>query len=332
VIVTKTPLRLALFCGGTDLPAFYSREEGAALSITIDKYIYTFVHETKHTGIKTMLVDDIQEVSVIDDMKHSITRETLRHFGVKKELTISSISDIMARGSGLGSSSSFTVGLINAMCYMMWGMESASKVMLADLACHVEMEMCGYPVGKQDQYAASFGGINYLRFLKGDGRVVRENSGISKPSLYVLKSNLLLLYTGKERSANDILQKQSVAFDDPRKFTEALSNRDRVHVAAHAMLHEEFDTIGHLFDESWESKKKFVPDISGSYFDSIYATAKGVSGTIGGKLVGAGGGGFFLFYTLDREALAAELLGKFPECRVYDFKFTESGSTVVLID
>ena len=165
MIISRTPLRISFFSGGSDLPSFYTKEPGAALSITIDKYIHIFAHAVPFTDIRLMY-DTIEEVSDLNNMQHDITRETLKYFGVNKQITIGSISDIISRGSGLGSSSAFTVGLINAIINQRQSWESLHPIKLAEYACMIEMDKCKFPVGKQDQYVATYGGLNSYDFQK----------------------------------------------------------------------------------------------------------------------------------------------------------------------
>jgi len=327
MLITRTPLRLSFFCGGSDLPAFYRQEEGAALSITIDKYIYVMAHKTPHIGIRTMY-DTIEEVDDIDSMQHIISKETLKYFNISKEITVASISDILAKGSGLGSSSAFTVGLVNALSSFKWEIES--KKYIADVACEIEMDKCGYPVGKQDQYASAYGGLNHFTFEK-DGNVLINNINIPKTTLSVLQDRLLLLYSGRGRKANTILQKQQHAMLDKEKFQAVVRARDKVFKGLDYLYKSQLDQFGELFHQSWIEKKNLVSSITDDYFDSIYNFAK-TNKAVGGKLLGAGGGGFFIFYTYNPRELGEKIVQEFPECKAYDFKFTYEGSQLMSLD
>jgi D-glycero-alpha-D-manno-heptose-7-phosphate kinase len=329
MIISRTPLRISFFSGGSDMPAFYQQETGAALSVTIDKYIYVMVHKTPHLGIRTVY-DTIEETQDLEKMQHIITKECLKYYDLNSELTIASVSDILAKGSGLGSSSAFTVGLINALHHVSNNSVSGSRYFLANSACDVEMNKCNYPVGKQDQYAAAYGGFNLFEFNK-DGTVNTNNFHINKNTLEDLQSNLMLVYSGKGRSANSILQKQKAAMSDKQKFGLVKRSRNKAYVAQEMLATGKIDDFGNLLHEAWMDKKGVVSDISADYFDNIYDTAM-KNGALGGKLLGAGGGGFFLFYVpKEKQGIVKEqlLLTSLYQCAVYDFNFVDHGSQIV---
>jgi len=324
MIISKTPLRISFFSGGSDMPTFYEKEQGAALSCTIDKYIYVCVHKTPHLGVKIMY-DVIEETPDVEQMQHLITKEALTYFNISKEITVASISDILSRGSGLGSSSAFTVGLVNALASSKW--ESASSRYLADIACQIEMDKCNYPVGKQDQYAAAFGGLNLFEFKK-DGDVEVTPITIGNATLNQLEDNLLLVYSGRGRSANSILQKQQKAMDDKEKFNLVRRSKNKAYIARDYLMQGDTDSFGALLHDAWMDKKAVATDITNEYFDNIYMKAIN-AGALGGKLLGAGGGGFFLFYvTADKKEQVLESISSNLECKVYDFKFTGYGSRI----
>lgn len=322
MIISKTPLRISFFSGGSDMPSFFLRERGAALSVTIDKYIYVMAHKTPHLGIKTMY-DTVEQTADIELMQHAITRESLKHLNISNDITIASISDILSRGSGLGSSSAFTVGLLNALS---GGKYTREK--LAQTAYNVERNMCGYPVGKQDQYAAAYGGMNLFQF-ETDNVVTVRPVVHNDDNWDNLQDNLLLVYSGRGRSANGILQKQAAAMDEADKFKLVQRNRDRAFVAANLFSAGLIDDFGALFHDAWMDKKGLAKDITDDYFDSIYDRAL-KAGAIGGKLLGAGGGGFFLFYVKrnNREKVIHAITHEFS-CKVYNFSFVETGSSVI---
>lgn len=322
MIITRTPLRISFFSGGSDMPSFFLRERGAALSVTINKYIYVMAHKTPHLGIKTMY-DTVEQTADIELMQHAITRESLKHFNIDNDITIASISDILSRGSGLGSSSAFTVGLINALAKGGYTREK-----LAQSAYNIERNMCGYPVGKQDQYAAAYGGMNLFQFETDDvvtvRPVVHNDDNWDK-----LQNNLLLVYSGRGRSANSILQKQAAAMDEADKFKLVARNRDRAFVAANLFSAGLIDDFGALFHDAWMDKKGLAKDITDDYFDGIYDRAL-KAGAIGGKLLGAGGGGFFLFYVKqNNKEKVINAITTESSCKVYNFSFVETGSSVI---
>ena len=325
MIISRTPLRISFFSGGSDMPSFFRKENGAALSVTIDKYIYVMTHNPPHMDFRT-IYDDIQHSTSLDLLQHDITRETLRYFNVEDTITTASISDIVAKGSGLGSSSAFTVGLINCM--------TSNKKMddrqryLAKIACDIEIGRCGYPIGKQDQYAAAYGGLNYFRFLKDDSVEVIKTE-VKTEVLNDLNNNLLLVFSGKTRSAVAILEKQNEAMLDDTKFTLVANGRNKALKAIDILERGSLDDFGYLLDMAWMDKKRVTKEISNDYFDHIYKTAI-ENGAYGGKLLGAGGGGFFIFYVKpeNREKVSLAVT-KDTECKIYDFKFTNEGSKII---
>lgn len=324
MIISKTPLRISFFSGGSDMPAFYEKQKGAALSVTIDKYIYVMLHHTPHLGIKTMY-DKIEEFPDVETMQHAITKETLKHYNIEKEITIASISDILAKGSGLGSSSAFTVGLTS--CLNAYGNHFSSRECLAQNAYYIERTKCGYPVGKQDQYAAAYGGMNLFEFDRDNTVDVKvlTNAG----NWISLEKRLLLVYSGVGRSANSILQKQAAAMGDKDKLELVKRSRDKAYVAARYLKQGQLADFGSLLHDAWMDKKAVAGDISNDYFDTIYTKAL-LAGALGGKLLGAGGGGFFIFYVdPEKRDQVSEAITTGTNCKVYDFKFTEHGSTIM---
>ena len=318
-------MRLSFFSGGSDIRAFYSKEPGAALSATIDKYIYVILHKTPYSGIR-IIYDDVEEFKTVDEMEHLITKESLMHFNIKKDCTIASISDINIKGSGLGSSSAFTVGLVNVLASSKW--ETSSREYLADTACTIEIDRCGYPIGKQDQYAAAYGGFNLFKF-DTDGEVTSTKPSISKETKSALEESLILVNSGVGRSANKILQQQQEAMSDSTKFDLVRKSRDKAFLGAKYLELGDWESFGGLLHEAWLDKKSVVKEITQSYFDDVYLKAM-TAGALGGKLIGAGGGGFFLFSCRPekRENVIAAVT-KDTQCKVYPFKFSDSGSRIV---
>ena len=310
------------------MPSFYEKETGAALSVTINQFIYVCVHKTPNLGIKVMY-DQIEEVSDIKTMQHIITRESLKHFNINKDITIASISDIVSKGSGLGSSSAFTVGLVNALGSLTYG--NALPEYNATLACDIEMLKCNYPIGKQDQYAAAFGGFNLFEFYS-DEKVSVKPIKIKAETLKRLNDNLLLVYSGRGRSANNILQKQKEAMSDKEKFNLVKRSRDKAYTAHQLLLKDNTDDFGSLLHEAWIDKKSVVKEITQTYFDDIYDKAL-KSGCLGGKLLGAGGGGFFLFYVpKEKRNDVVRNITDGTECKIYNFSFYGKGSEIITYD
>jgi D-glycero-alpha-D-manno-heptose-7-phosphate kinase len=326
MIVSKTPLRISFFSGGSDMPSFFEKEPGAALSVTIDKYIYVMFHKTPHLGIKVMY-DTIEEFPDVEQMQHAITRESLKYFDIEKEVTIASIADVLAKGSGLGSSSAFTVGLVNVLANPEQHVGLVGREYLAQTAYYIERELCNYPVGKQDQYASAYGGMNLFEFKKNN--TVDVKPIINSRHIWTdLESRLLLVYSGRGRNANSILQKQAAAMNDETKFDLVRRSKDKAYTALKYLQYEDLDSFGDLLHEAWMDKKAVASEITNDYFDQIYSKALD-AGALGGKLLGAGGGGFFLFYVpLSRKEEVKEAILKEPSCKIYDFQFTESGSSI----
>lgn len=326
MIVTRTPLRISFFSGGSDMPNFFEKEKGAALSVTIDKYIYVMVHKTPHLGVKIMY-DTIEEFPDVEQMQHAITRESLKFYDIDREITIASIADILAKGSGLGSSSAFTIGLVNALANPDQHGSQVSREYLAQQAYHIERDLCKYPVGKQDQYASAYGGMNLFEFHT-DGTVGIQSLAYKREMWSKLEDRLLLVYSGKGRNANSILQKQAAAMDDSAKFALVRQSRDKAYIGVKFIEDGRLDDFGSLLHDAWMDKKAVETSITNEYFDEVYSRAT-TAGALGGKLLGAGGGGFFLFYVdpSKRGAVIDSITRETP-CKVYDFKFALNGSRV----
>lgn len=328
MILSKTPLRISFFSGGSDMPSFFEKESGAALSVTIDKYIYVMLHKTPHLGIKIMY-DTIEEFPDVEQMQHAITRESLKHYNVTKEYTIASITDILAKGSGLGSSSAFTIGLINCLAHRdeQSRYSLLTRDYLAQKAYFIERELCKYPVGKQDQYASAYGGMNLFEF-HGDGSVDIKPLSYDRDIWDNLQKRLLLVYSGYGRNANSILQKQAAAMNEKEKFDLVRRSRDKAFVGAKLLSENKFDDFGSLLHEAWVDKKGVSADITNDYFDQVYNRAL-KAGALGGKLLGAGGGGFFLFYVDPKNRdKVIDIVTKNTSCKIYDFNFTDYGSRI----
>jgi D-glycero-alpha-D-manno-heptose-7-phosphate kinase len=335
MIVTKTPVRISLFSGGSDLPAFFHKEDGAALSVTIDKYIYVMVHPTFNPGIR-LKFDQVEHAEKLDDVKHIITKEALRYaYGpnLVSGWEIASVSDVSYNGCGLGTSSAFTVGLLNALL----SKSEYRNTQLANDACTIEIVNCGFPIGKQDQFAAAFGGMNLFQFEKsGRVRVTKANGQWTDQ----FQDKLIMFYTGIERDGNVILKDQSASMNDPIKFAHVQKNRDRAFEAMRYMFDGDYDAVGDLFNQSWAEKKQISKGITNSSLDDMYNIAM-ANGALGGKLLGAGGGGFFLFYAPtwdDKQKIIhgfeqfQKVYGQLLNVKPLDFKFSYEGSKVIYND
>lgn len=315
------------------MPAFYGRERGAAFSITINKFVYVCTHLTPQPTIRVMF-DTVQELDDLSLMDHRITKEMLDYANIRAGITVTSISDVTPKGSGLGASSAFTVGLLHALSQTQteWAqtIPAITPSWLAELACKIEITKSGYHIGKQDQYAAAYGGANLFEFHH-DGSVTRQAHGITDTTLHELAQRLILVHTGRSRQASAILEKQSSYITSSQdKFLLAQQNKNRAYEAVKLLEDRQFDAFGQLLHYSWMDKKMIMSDMSQSEIDIIYDKAIR-AGALGGKILGAGGGGFFVFYAnADVRQNVIRAIEEDPLCRVYEFGFHPVGSEIVL--
>lgn len=319
MIIIQTPLRVSLFGGGTDLPSFYQAEGGCVLTTAIDKAIFVMIKsrfdEKLRIGYtRTEIVDAVK------DIQHELIREAMRKTGITQGVEVSTTGDIPA-GSGLGSSSSVTVGALHAM--YAYKNEMVSIERLAQEACEIEIDIVGKPIGKQDQYIAAYGGLRFIEFLP-DGRVTVEKIDLDLSRRRRLNESLLLYYTGITRHAETILDEQN------RNAEQNLAVlREMKALAYHArqeLCEGNFDAIGDLLDESWQLKKQLASKISNGTIEALYQAAR-KAGALGGKVTGAGGGGFLLLYCPPekREAVRAAL----SNLRELPFQLENDGTKVI---
>jgi D-glycero-alpha-D-manno-heptose-7-phosphate kinase len=289
MIITQTPLRISLAGGGTDVENFYSVEGGCVISSAIDKYVFVIVKE-RFDDMIYINYSKKEIVERVEDVQHDLVREVLKKTGVTKGVEITTLADVPSEGTGLGSSSSVTVGLLNAL-YIYQG-EQMTQETLAREACEIEIDRLQKPIGKQDQYIAAYGNLRLFRFEK-DGVITIEKMKIPESTRRRLSSNLLLFYTNRTRSADTILveQKNNITV----KMEYFLEIKKYVEVLKEILLANELDEIGRVLHETWLLKKQLANSVSDKKLDQIYETALR-SGALGGKVTGAGGGGFFLFY------------------------------------
>ena len=325
MIITRTPFRLTLGGGGTDLPSFYREHGGFILAGAVDKYMFL--------NVNTPIVDDkirvrytsSEMVDHLDDVKHNLAREALRHFGVTNGIEIVSIADIPA-GTGLGSSSSYLVGLLNALHTLL--QDQATPQKLAEEACHIELEVLKKPIGKQDQYMAAFGGLTALD-IKPDGTVCVTRLELDVDLLESLEHNILMFYTNEMRDATTILKKQDDA-TRTKDHTVVRSLREIKDIGVEireAISKGNLRRFGELLDVHWQSKKRLSEGISNSQIDAWYELAR-QNGAIGGKISGAGGGGFLMLYCEENKARLREAMHA-AGLRELKFRFDFEGSKVV---
>ena len=324
MIGTRTPFRMSFIGGGSDLKEFYSIKPGTVISATINKYMYIFVHPYFDNRIQ-IKYSKTELVERIEDIKHPIVREALKKFDMVG-IDINSIADIPA-GTGLGSSSSYTVGLLHAL-YNYTG-QQVSIERLAREACEIEIDILKEPIGKQDQYASSFGGLNLIRFFP-TGEVDVEPVIIAPETYEKLQDNLLLFYTGTTRSASKVLNDQkNNLINDPSKFDIQVQMTELVEKAKNYLFESNLNSFGKILDENWKLKRSISSEISNSDIDDLYTLAK-KNGALGGKILGAGGGGFFLFYCEPEKKENLRLALK--KLREIKFMFDSSGTKTINVD
>ncbi len=325
MILTRTPYRVTLGGGGTDLPSFYREHGGFILAVAIDKYMFL--------NVNTPIVDDkirvrytaSEIVDHVDDVKHTLAREALRHFGITNGIEIVSIADIPA-GTGLGSSSSYLVGLLNALHALF--QDQATPQKLAEEACHIELEVLKKPIGKQDQYMAAFGGLTTLD-IKPDGRVSVTRLELELDLVESLEHNILMFYTNELRDATAILKKQDEATrTKDRGVVNSLREIKDIGLQIRdAISKGNLRRFGELLDDHWQSKKRLSEGISNPQIDAWYELAK-QNGAIGGKISGAGGGGFLMLYCEENKTRLRVAMRE-AGLRELKFRFDFEGSKVV---
>lgn len=322
MIITKTPFRISFCGGGSDIADFYREYGGCVLSTSINRYMYLSIHPYFDPDKTALKYSQNEIVSNLDDISHSIFHCVLKEkdiFGVE----ISSTADVPS-GTGLGSSSAFTVGLLHTLyCYQG---KFVAKGRLAEEACKVEIEKLGAPIGKQDQYAAAFGGMNFIRFHRDDSVSV-EPVITSGRTLRRLQENLVMFYTGMTHDANRILTEQKRAISEKAKKQNLFKMCLLAESMKNSLENNSLDDFGTILDESWQRKRELAGGISNPRIDGWYDMAIKY-GAVGGKLLGAGGGGFLLFYC-PREK--QEMLEKKLGLRRFPFQFEHDGSSVVYI-
>jgi D-glycero-alpha-D-manno-heptose-7-phosphate kinase len=324
LIITKTPFRISFVGGGSDLEAFYSHHDGGVLSVTINKYMYLTSHRFFDRDKVQVKYSQTETVTDIQQLNHPIFRVMFEKFNYKKGLEVTSVADI-ASGTGMGSSSSFTVGLLHNF-YTRTG-QFVSKEKLAHDACEIEIDILKEPIGKQDQYAAAFGGLNIFRFKK-DGKVLVEPLFLKKEVYDVFQDNLLLFYLGNQRKASDILQQQKQNISEQAKFDSLKQMVQLVDELRNCLYAGNVNDVGRLLHENWLMKKSLASEISNSNINDLYELGL-KSGALGGKLLGAGGGGFLLFYC--EKEKQQKVIDALKNIRTFDFKFETEGSKLLYV-
>jgi len=309
--------------GGSDIPSFYRKFGGAVISTSINKYVYVTVNKKfdDHFRVSYSRTEEVETVAEID---HSIVREVLKEMGISGGVEITSIADIPSRGTGLGSSSSFAVGLLHAL-YAYKGQYMSAED-LASQSCIIEIDRCGEPIGKQDQYAASYGGLNTITFNPDD--TVSVDPIICRPeTVEDLQTELLFFYTGITRSASGLLEKQSATVENDKKKQAVMHKMvDLTHTLRDELQRNNVGAVGEILHENWMLKKSLTDSVSSPAIDQWYDKARR-AGASGGKLLGAGGGGFLVFLApKDRHM---DIINELSDLTPVSIEFERSGSRII---
>ena len=325
MIISRTPLRMSFVGGGSDLPVFYRKFGGAVVSTAIARFVYVTVNPKFDEKIRVSY-SRTEEAKSVDRIKHPLVREALKLLEISGGIEITSVADIPAKGSGLGSSSSFTIGLLHAL--HAFAGRSASAEKLARQSCEIELDRCGEPIGKQDQYAAAFGGFNFIQFNQDDSVSV-EPIICKRETRRKLEEGILVFYTGITRSASAVLKTQHEVIRSQKAKQAAMK---RMVALAHDLKAElqknNLEAFGEILHENWELKRNLFSAISSPEIDRWYQRAR-KAGAGGGKLLGAGSGGFLMFYAPPErhEAIAQQL----KELRRVRFGFEPQGSKIIFV-
>lgn len=323
MIISRTPLRMSFVGGGSDLPAFYRKQRGAVLSTAIDKYVYVNVNKKFDNGVRIAYSKN-EEVESVAQIEHRLVRAAMRHLSLEGGVEITTIADIPSKGTGLGSSSSFTVGLLHSLnAYQ--GRYISNENLGAD-ACRIEIDMCGEPIGKQDQYAAAMGGFNLIEFMPDD-TVVVEPVICQPKTLRELQDNILLLYTGVTRSASALLKEQSQVVATSEDKQNTLAHMVRLaYVMRDELQNNNASAVGEILHENWMLKKSVTSGISTPAIDAWYDTAI-KAGATGGKILGAGAGGFLMLYAPKERH--DQIIMALPDLRPIPVAFEPLGSRII---
>ena len=321
MIISRTPLRISFAGGGSDLPSYYTKHGGAVLSTTIDKYIYIAVHRYFYPNQSLLKYSKTELVNSNDEIQHPLFRECMQLVDVAG-LDISSMADVPA-GTGLGSSSAFTVSLLNVL--HAYKNETVSAEYLASTACDIEINRLGDPIGKQDQYAAAYGGLNFICFQQ-DGKVDVEKVVMDAEAKNQLEKNLILVYTGTKHSASDILKEQGKEMQRLDKQQVMHRMVEMAYELKEVLEQGRLDDFGRILNEGWLLKRSLADSISNPLVDALYG--QGMSaGALGGKLLGAGGAGFVLFYC--PEERQADFRARMSAYTEMPFRFENEGSRII---
>lgn len=320
MIIVQTPLRVSFFGGGTDFPSYYLAEGGAVLSSAIDKYIFIMLKKRFDQKLRVGYTKT-EMVNSVDDIQHTLIREALQKTGIKKGIEVTTTGDIPSEGSGLGSSSTVTVGALHAMYTHLGELLTAEK--LADEACQIELDALKKPIGKQDQYIAAYGGFRLFEFHT-DGSIHSEKIQLDDEKRRALNDSFLLFFTGISRKADTILVEQQNNITQRLQILRRI--KEMAYIARDELNAGNINALGELMHESWTLKKQLAGKISNDFIDELYTKAR-QAGATGGKLTGAGGGGFLLLYCpYERHAYVRAALKNLQEL---PFLLERDGSKVI---
>lgn len=322
MIISQTPLRISFVGGGTDFEGFYRHYPGRVLSTTIDKYFYIGLNQ-RFDGKVKVSYSEIEITDHCSQIKHPLVRAALEQTGIESGVDIISLSDVPAHktGLGLGASSSFTAGVLNCL-YSFLG-KNPSPDVLAQEVCEIEIKKAGSPIGKQDQYAAAFGGLNVINF-NTDGKVEVSPVFLTPETKENFQKHLLYFFTGKERSANTILSEQKQNIDRKFEFLKKMS--DMVPLFKQAIEKGDFKSAGEILHQNWMLKKELAPGISNPQIEQMYEAALR-SGAFGGKILGAGGGGFLLIMAPPEKH--SQIIESLKDYKQFYFRFSDEGSKII---
>jgi D-glycero-alpha-D-manno-heptose-7-phosphate kinase len=326
MIISKTPLRVSFVGGGTDMADFYNEHGGAVVSTAIDKWIHVVV-APRFEGDLRLSYSRTEIVATANEIQHELAREALRLTGLPRGLEIVTLADVPSQGTGLGSSSAVTVGLLNAL-YAYQGV-FRSPTTLAEEAAHIEIEVLGKPIGRQDQYAVAEGGLNFIEFMP-NGAGVRVEPIVCPPqTVETLHRSLMMFYTGRQRAASDVLAVQRDAIVKGDATNTLLSMRGLAYEMREALGNGDVERVGSLLDQNWNLKRSLVAGLSDSDVDGWYRSAL-AAGASGGKLLGAGAGGFLLVMAAPEHQ--AKVRAALSELREVPFHFAARGTHITLLE
>ncbi|MBN2076583.1 MAG: GHMP kinase [Dehalococcoidales bacterium] len=320
MIIVQTPVRISFLGGGTDFEDYYISHGGAVVSTTIDKYIFVIVKE-RFDDLICINYSKKEEIENVNEIKHDLVREAMKITGITRGIEITTIADIPSDGTGLGSSSAVTIGLLQAL-YTYQG-EIVSAETLAEQACEIEIQILGKPIGKQDQYITAYGGTRFIEF---NGAGVKTNRiNVHKDNLRRLNENLMLYYTGVKRDSSEVLSEQKKEIQHNLYYLTELKNL--AYEGKSKLENGSYHELGELLHKNWLLKKQLSSKITNSRIDDLYESAR-KAGAIGGKICGSGGGGALLLYCLkEKQDSVRSTLNKLREI---PFRFENDGSKVIL--